>query len=298
MRKKTTPNRIAVIAARGLGDGLLSMILSHNLSLEGHDVTTFSSPLCQLKRWFPGKRIEPFPVVEAYWGLFSQFDQLIVADHAILKKAHDFGNELIILEEDDFDKSRSMVDNLVSVCRYRLGLHFCLKENGITPPEGLKKRKMHRRVVVHPMSGHPRKNWPPEKFYALCEQLLEEGYEPALCMSPDEQTPWSKLLGGTKILFPHFATIDDLACYVYESGYMIGNDSGVGHLASCLGIPTLSIFARKSYSKLWRPGWGDGEVITPPNILIGSHLRQKYWKHLLSVKNTLNRFKKMTGGGS
>lgn len=296
MQKKRV--KIGVVCANGVGDGLLSMIVTNNLTLSGHEVTTFSSHLCQLKRWFPGKKIEPFPIQEGFDSIFSKFDRIIVADHAIVKSHHDFGNKLLILKESDFDRKKTMVENLALTCRHRLNLPYCLKSNGIVVPEELTWKKHPKRVIIHPMSTSITKNWLPEKFYFLCERLLKNGYQPAFCMSPAEQQRWSKIIQGTKFLLPHFPTLDNLATYVYESGLMIGNDSGIGHIASCLNIPTISLFARKSYSKLWRPGWGSGSVLTPPKLLPGVRLKHKYWKHLLTVERTWRHFKKMTESGS
>ncbi|MCH9608879.1 MAG: hypothetical protein S4CHLAM45_06040 [Chlamydiales bacterium] len=288
-----TKSKIGVVCADGIGDGLLSMIVSHNLALSGHDVTTFSSHLCELKRWFPKKRIKPFPIEEGFNSVFSKFDTLVIADHALLNEHHDFDNEMIFLKESEFDRSQTMVDNLAMVCREKLKLPYCLKENGLVVPTGLTKRKNSDRIIVHPMSTSHKKNWLPKKFFALCDRLLTSGYEPALCMSPKEKESWARELQGSEILLPHFSTLDDLATYIYESGVMIGNDSGLGHLASCLGIPTISLFARKSYSRLWRPGWGEGLVIHPPRLLFGARLKQKSWKHLLTVRRTWRGFLKM-----
>ncbi|PZQ39214.1 MAG: hypothetical protein DI559_09145 [Ectopseudomonas oleovorans] len=35
-------------------------------------------------------------------------------------------------------------------------------------------------------------------------------------------------------MIPHFSNVRELAAYLYESGYIIGSDSGVGHLAAAL----------------------------------------------------------------
>ena len=66
-------------------------------------------------------------------------------------------------------------------------------------------------------------------------------------------------------------------------GFFIGNDSGGGHLAACLHIPTLSIHGRKGKAKVWRPGWGQVEVVTPLINVIGGSLRQHLWKYFLSI---------------
>ena len=74
---------------------------------------------------------------------------------------------------------------------------------------------------------------------------------------------------------------------------MIGNDSGVGHLASCLGIPTLTICRSQMAANFWRPGWSKGAVITPPAWvpnLKGLRLRDQHWQKFISVKKVYKTF--------
>ena len=272
----------AVVCAQGLGDALLSMIVSHHLSLCGREVTTFSSALYELRGWFPGHTILPFPPSR---DVFASYQTVIAADHAMVKK------NAFILRECDFDKQRTVVDNLEQACKIQLGLSHYGRENGIVPPKKLTWRAHPGRVVLHPMSADPKKNWPAKKFIKLSLLLKKEGFEPIFCVSPKERETWIDLVAEKEL--PLFPTVEDLAAFVYESGALIGNDSGVGHLASALKIPTLTLFARKSYAQLWRPGWGIGSVVAPPPFLLGNRLKQKYWKELLTVGRVMHAFKKL-----
>jgi heptosyltransferase III len=282
--------KFAIVCARGLGDALLSMILAHNLKLSGKQVTTFSSILCELKDWFPKFHIAPCPISEQFFSTLSSFDTVVAADHSVIKENHHFGNRLIILKENAFDKKLTMVENLRASCERTLALPFSLANNGITPLKGLTWRRYPRRLLLHPMSNSIKKNWPSEKFIALASLLEKEGYDPYFCVSPAEREFWEGIIAKERL--PYFRTVSDLASFVFESGYLIGNDSGVGHLASALHIPTLSLFARKGYSHLWRPGWGPGAVCAP-NLLLGSRLKQKYWKKLLSVRYVKKTFSQL-----
>ena len=268
-----TRSRVAVVAARGLGDGLLSLILSNNLMRSGHLVTSYSTILCQMQDWFPEHTIASFDEID-----FSTIDHVIAADHSLIRKTDE---KTTILLEREFDKSKSMVDNLVIVSA-KLGLE-ATSETGILPPSHLQHRKYEKRVILHPMSTAEHKNWHPERFRALASQLSKIGFEPVLCVGPQEKSLWPEA--------QTFSTISDLAAYIYESGALIGNDSGLGHLASLLNIPTLSLFARKSYSRLWRPGWNSGIVVTPQIPLIGAPMKQRYWKNFLTVPRVMKNFK-------
>jgi len=289
--KKRVQHNFAVVCARGLGDALLSMVLAHNLRLSGKQVTIFSSILCELKDWFPGFQILPYPAPKQFSAIFSSFDSIIAADHSIIKENHQFGNQLIILKENDFDKKHTMVDNLQSICKKQFSLPFARRENGIVPLKQLMWRQHINRILLHPMSSEIKKNWPAKKFIALANLLEREGFQPYFCVSPAEAPMWQSFISEERL--PSFPTVSSLASFIYESGYLIGNDSGVGHLAASLNIPTLSLFARKSYANLWRPGWGLNVVVTPPNILFGSRMKQKYWKSLLKARRVKNMFYKL-----
>ena len=92
------------------------------------------------------------------------------------------------------------------------------------------------------------------------------------------------------------APLDELAAFLYESGYLIGNDSGLGHLASALGIPTLTFCRRKTWANMWAPSFHKNIVLTPyswiPNIS-GFRLRDKQWKRFISVGRAIRAFNKL-----
>jgi heptosyltransferase-3 len=285
--------KIAVVAAKGLGDGLLSLVLSHNLLKSGHEVTTFNPLLPQLQRWFDEKKLAPFPKPENFQDIFSQFDEIIAFDHSILNESHSFGNTLHLLKQRDFDKRKSFVDNVIELCEHKFHLPFCDAYNGICPPRELVFKRFPRRVAIHTMSSCTTKNWPKEKFIKLGRKLHSLGFEAAIILSPHERKQWLDLEHDKQIALPLFPTLDDTACYIYESGFLIGNDSGLGHLASNMDLPTLSLFARKSYARLWRPGWGNNRVVTPLPLLIGAPLKARFWKEALPVKRVLNTFQEL-----
>lgn len=55
--------RCGVFSCRGLGDGLIALVLSHNLKINGHRVETFHPFLSGLQEWFPSLILRPFPAV-------------------------------------------------------------------------------------------------------------------------------------------------------------------------------------------------------------------------------------------
>ena len=85
---------------------------------------------------------------------------------------------------------------------------------------------------------------------------------------------------------------------MFESGWFIGNDSGIGHLASSLHIPTLSLFMRRGIAHTWRPDWGAGQVLIGSTYLPTGFLKERYWKYMLSVRQVSRAFDQMRANPS
>ena len=83
----------------------------------------------------------------------------------------------------------------------------------------------------------------------------------------------------------------NLASYQYESALHIGTDSGNGHFASALGLPTVTIVNRRSTSFAWRPNWASNIIVRPglSKNLVGN----RYWKYTISENRVLESVKKL-----
>ena len=155
-----------------------------------------------------------------------------------------------------------MVERVKIFCQQILCLKCVTIENGLQPPHSLVYRKNIKRVIIHPASHDAKKNWPVQKFILLARKLQNDGWQVVFTVSPVEWDKWRQIT-PEGILLPKFPSILQLAEYVYESGYMIGNDSGVGHLASNLKIPTVTIIKKRDKFYRWRPGWYINKLVIP-----------------------------------
>jgi ADP-heptose:LPS heptosyltransferase len=90
-----------------------------------------------------------------------------------------------------------------------------------------------------------------------------------------------------------FDRLADVAAWIAESGWFIGNDSGLGHLASALGVPTLSLFMRRGIARTWRPNWGRGAIVLPYNLFVVGALKERYWKMALTGRSVLRSFDRL-----
>ena len=311
-----TLDKVAIIPSIGIGDALMMMVASHRLYCQGYEVTTFSSAILPLQPWFSLHFFQQRPSIELLEQTLKDFD-LIVFQHentpfaqALLSLYHD--NKLKALsvfyakyEEKKhfpltpldrvFHDKKPMVDNIAKAISSILGLNHISKNNGLTLPDHLLHRRFKNRVLLHPTSQGPAKIWPAEKFLALAKLLEDEGFCPVFTVSPTEKPYWDSLVQGD-YLVPLFPSLSDFASYALESGYMIGNDSGLGHLCSNLQIPTLIVAGKKNHISLWRPGWYRGDVITPPWWIPnfkGSRLRERHWHNFIQPKDVFKKFLKL-----
>lgn len=301
--------RAAVFSHNGVGDGVNILVLSNNLQLNGWTVQTYQNTMGSMQNWFPHLSVQPYPDLEELPQILNSYDWFFVVQNDtsefILKLIQEgkrrFPERLKVLylypsknivNEPYYadcltDPAQSIAANMRLFCEKVLHLPQITKSNGFIAPPDLILRRHHRRIIIHPTSARETRNWPKEKFLALAGKLKKDGYEPVLI--PGTKEGWD----GRGIDVALFPNLDLLARFIYESGYLIGNDSGLGHLASALGIPTLIFCRRKTLANMWAPGFHKGIVLTPsaliPNIS-GFRLRDWYWKKFISVRRARREF--------
>lgn len=311
--------KAAVFCHNGLGDGIISLILSNNFHQNGWQIDTFHNTMDSLQMWVPHLPILKYPQLSEISKIFSYYDEIIVFQNDTypfvlklieegkkicpekIKVIYAFPSKGIFSEpyyQDCLvDPNIPLVQNLEKFCHKILKFPIVTRKNGFLAPRRLNNRKYLRRIALHTVSSREGKNWPKQKYVKLALHLRKEGFDPYIILGGEkDQTEWGPYLKSCSIQAPRFESLDALAQFIYECGYLIGNDSGIGHLASCLGIPTITISRRKTVSKFWRPYWAPGKIVNPvsfiPNIR-GFRLRDRKWKSFISVKKVLRSFEKL-----
>lgn len=272
--------KFSVVCAPGVGDAVILHIVSHHLVLAGHEVVTvtphrfgkwlegysFDSKLNDCDAIFLQHDNSPFAeAVRQKKEVYTFYGSHKVSKHGPLRSGFDFVS----------DGNRTMVGNIVAALKDLFGIEAS-SDNGMRAPMGLVHRRFQKRVAIHTTSGNPSRNWPEEKFARFAEWASAKGLEP--------------------VFLPHFKSLEELCSYIYESGYFLGNDSGPGHIASRLKIRNLIIGREEKHMRHWRPGWGFGEIITPPKWVPnwkGFRLRENQWKRFISIKSVINKFNDM-----
>ncbi len=303
-----TMTKCAVFCSKGLGDGLLFLIVSNNLKKNGLCVTTFHNFLGELS-WVKDLEIKPYPKLEDVEKVLLSYDLIILNTDStpinleIQKVLKKMGKKSYFLHATTckgknlpgdyyLDPKSSMVSNLTRFCQEELLLKNVNSENGIFCPKDLTFRKYQKRIAIHPTSASKTRNWPLEKFLKLTERFQMDGFSVSYILSKEEREElrWIKNHG---IALPKLDTLNDMAAYIYESGFFLGNDSGPGHLASALKIPTFTIFSSLRKQKFWKPDWHAGDSIAPfaivPNFK-GARLRDKFWKFFVPGYRVYRKF--------
>lgn len=298
--------KCAVFSCLGLGDGLISLVLSHNLMLNGYSVITYHPFLSQMQRLFPSLPLKAFSSPEEEH--LEQFDRFFIfyersprmqailswcQTHypkrtTVLNPIATWKTDYPYWEQGRFDGRLPFVQNLYRFCRDVLQFRVGTLSNGIVLPPGVHRQKFLKRVVLHPTSSRPGKNWDWNRFIRLAKWLQRQGWDPVLLVHKGEQRG-----SAEGVALWEYDRLEELALFVAESGAMIGNDSGIGHLSSCLGLSTLVICRSQEASDFWRPGWGKTRVVTPaswiPNVK-GLRLRDRYWQKWISVRKVAQEF--------
>lgn len=108
------------------------------------------------------------------------------------------------------------------------------------------------RILLHPGSGSPLKNWPVSNFIQIARMLRAAGKRPAFVLGPAEDDLAADLIPCPDAVFHRPNDLIDLARLLRTASGFIGNDSGVSHLSGYLGVPTVAIFGPSDPLK-WRP---------------------------------------------
>ncbi|MBB3002751.1 MAG: glycosyltransferase family 9 protein [Paraburkholderia tropica] len=296
MRVLQPASRVAVVLSPALGDSLLTMIVVRNLQASGVSATVFGTHASELAAWFPDVDIRPALTRETAPDALASFDRVIQMhpDRPLDAQALRHPDVVLLDSTCRARSPKSMAERLMQFSRDELGLATAGKSNGMVAPAHLQHRKYANRVAIHPTASTRDKCWLPSRFVRLAMRLRKLGFSPQFIVAPEEREAWA-YVEAYGIELPKLGSVDTVAAFLYESGWFIGNDSGIGHLASNLQVPTLSLFMRRGLARTWQPGWGAGRVVVGRFLPTG-RLRERYWKYTLSVARVAKAFEQLREG--
>lgn len=112
-----------------------------------------------------------------------------------------------------------------------------------------------RPVLMHPGSGGIRKIWPLKHWWALINWLKEKNGRPILMtlgQADDALRHFASEAERMGVVVLDGLSLARLAALLSESRCYVGCDSGVSHLASMMGVPSLVVFGPTEPS-VWGP---------------------------------------------
>jgi ADP-heptose:LPS heptosyltransferase len=111
-------------------------------------------------------------------------------------------------------------------------------------------------TIVHPGAKSPARRWPPERFAAVARAELAAGRDVVITGSSDERrlaaavsesaglAPGRNLAGRT--------SLPELAALVHGAGRVVSGDTGIAHVATAFGTPSVVLFGPTSPMR-WGP---------------------------------------------
>ncbi len=102
-----------------------------------------------------------------------------------------------------------------------------------------------RLALIHSGAAQAVRVWPIPRYAQLADSLQRAGWSTQILCDPNQKQEWKSI--GHLAHCP--ANLAELIRHLKNATAFIGNDSGPGHLAAALGIPTFTIFGPQ------RPQW-------------------------------------------
>jgi ADP-heptose:LPS heptosyltransferase len=126
----------------------------------------------------------------------------------------------------------------------------------LQPPAGARDHPLCGATVVHPGAASAARRWPAERFAALAREEWEAGRTVVITGSASEAALAARVAAGAGLdrgaVLAGRTTLLDLAALVAAAGRVVCGDTGIAHLATAFGTPSLVLFGPTS-PELWGP---------------------------------------------
>lgn len=226
------PKRILIYRMGGLGDSLLTYPILEIFARRGFEVTVWGNP-----EYFEFAKIAGFCHRVSFYEPQATFDLCVFFSD----------------NRDLFQRPNSVFVSPIPKERVWIVEHYIksLKLNQSSFSQrlnlGFSQRREKNLCLLHPSSGSKRKNPKPEFFRILEKRLKNLGLKVVYLVGPAER----ELVGVFReVIYSEYLV--DLAEIILSASIYIGLDSGVSHLSSYLGTPTIVIYGPTD-PVIWRP---------------------------------------------
>jgi heptosyltransferase-2 len=202
---------------------------------------------------FFGARTQLDPDWMEFFGSFGMIISFLYDPDELLEENLSRCRVKTILTMDPRPNDRHVCEHLCSILN-RVAIfpeHFTpsieLAQNPPVSPPG--------QVAIHVGSGSEKKNWAIARWRSVLEFLVSRGLTVTVIQGEADAHRTSQLLDGVdsaQISVIRGRPLLDVASILRSVRLFVGHDSGITHLASALGAPTLALFG-PTHPHLWAP---------------------------------------------
>ena len=283
-------DRIAFISSHRLGDTLLGMIVVNNLRREGFAVEVFSQVVFGLKEWFPGITVFPFSEFKNRASTYQHIWVERPNRRIDLTDCPQTKSNVVLKESPLYRMALPMSTIHQLICQYELGIAHPVVENGLVIPESAQATKDPQKIIIHPTSSSRLKNWKMQGFIQIGRLLQDQGFDPEFIVAPQDVNIPIRLREAGLNCYSH-SDLGSVARRLCTASWFIGNNSGIGHLASNVRTPTITLFALPRRVGRWQPCWAPATAVLPAlSEKIPELLRHIIWKHWITPEGVLAAF--------
>jgi heptosyltransferase III len=295
--------KACIIPSKGIGDAFLMMIGAYHLKKENYQVTIYHDKTDGFTDVFKNYDFFSFFDLPSIEELENKFDLILLQnDNSSFckslikyKRKHNKKNIIVFyptykrskhgtlsINDFVFNDQATVADNISNSLSI-FSKKSVKKELDLFLEKDLIFKKNNTRVLIHPTSGDEEKNYSKKKYLKLYHKLKKASFDVSFILSEKEKIFFS----NENVIWIN--SFKELVKTIYESSFLIGNDSLLGHVASYLNIPTITITKDRENIKLWRPGFLYGDVISP-NRFIPKKLLKKNYSFFISPNRVLKTF--------
>ena len=141
-------------------------------------------------------------------------------------------------------------------------------------------------IAVHPGSGGAEKCWPVERYADLIDALDDRGYEPVVTFGPADDVVRTRIVPRIKshnVRIAENLSLVDLAVLFSRCQGMVGNDSGITHLAAAAGTPVIALFGPTDPA-VWGPRGKRVSILWGAESIVGD-VGETTWTEAFYTRN-------------
>jgi predicted lipopolysaccharide heptosyltransferase III len=109
-------------------------------------------------------------------------------------------------------------------------------------------------ALIHPAAAFATKQWAPEKFARVADDLAGRGFTVIVITAPAEAHVAAQLAQSSAARIIRFTNLSlpEVTALAARARLFVGNDSGIAHIAGAVGLPSVVIFGSSNIAH-WSP---------------------------------------------